>query len=335
MLPTDRYTLDEVIGALRSRDRRMLARCCSLAESTLQKDREFLARIIDALPASPNVTRRIAITGSPGVGKSSLIEKWGFQLIEQGHSVAVMAIDPSSRRTGGSILGDKTRMPRLSNARNAFVRPQPSGTHLGGTSSGTRASVILCEAAGFDTIIIETVGVGQSEVEVADIVDVCLLLTLPTAGDEVQAIKRGIMEVSDIIAVMKSDIEPHAARHASALLQGAVRMLRPFSEEWLTRVVIANAVEETGLDDLNAAVTEFFRHERRDAICRRRERQMVQWFDSALDTMFREMLLHREDIRHTIEHERLALVNNKTTVPIAVLHVEQTLSDILQWKNDQ
>lgn len=335
MPPTDPYVLDEVVGALRNGDRRVLARCCSLAESTLQKDREILASIIDALPPSPTVTRRVAVTGSPGVGKSSLIEQWGMQLLEQDHSIAVLAIDPSSRRTGGSILGDKTRMPRLSNARSAFVRPQPSGPHLGGTSSGTRAAVILCEAAGFDTIIIETVGVGQSEIEVADIVDVCLLLTLPTAGDEVQAIKRGIMEVSDIIAVMKSDIDPHAARQAAALLQGAVRMLRPFSEEWLTRVVLANTVEETGLDDLNAAVTEFFRHERRDAIRQRRERQMVQWFDSVLDTMFREMLLHRKDVRHVIEQERFALVNNQTTVPIAVLHVEQTLRDILQWKNDQ
>jgi LAO/AO transport system kinase len=319
--------------ALSMGERRVLAKCCSLAESTRKEDQILLAEVLACVAVPTQPTRRIAVTGAPGVGKSSIIENWGASMLRDGHKVAVLAIDPSSKRTGGSILGDKTRMQSLANAPDAFVRPQPSGNHLGGTARATRLCIPLCEAAGFDTILVETVGVGQSEVEVADMVDACLLLTLPTAGDDVQAIKRGIMEVADVVAVTKSDIDRAAAQRAAAILQGAIRLLQPPSESWTSRIVLANAVNDHGLEELALAVDAFFAADRLDVVQRRREHQRLLWFESDVSTIMHDAMMRHERIHGKVIEMRQALHAGRIPVPLATLAVMEVVHDILQWKD--
>ncbi len=319
--------------AIAAGQRRALAQCCSLAESIRDDDQELLSAVLAELPAPARHTRRVAVTGAPGVGKSSFVERWGTSLINAGHSVAVLAIDPSSRRTGGSILGDKTRMQVLANSSHAFVRPQPSGTHLGGTARATRLCIPLCEAAGYDTIIVETVGVGQSEVEVADMVDLCLLLVLPTAGDDVQAIKRGIMEVADVVAVTKSDLDPEASRRAAAMLSGAMRLLQPSSEEWTSRVVLASAVDQDGLTEVDQSVADYFSDVRHDMVMRRRRRQQVRWYDDEVVAMMRLALLANSKVSQTVGEMREAIVAGRLTVPHASSAVVKVIQDVLKQGN--
>src|SRR5665213_897920 len=200
------------VEALRAGDRRVLARAITLVESTNPADREKAEQLLsDVLPKAGRAMR-IGISGAPGAGKSTFIEAFGTYLTGKGHKVAVLAVDPSSKRTGGSILGDKTRMEELSRAPHAFIRPSPTGGTLGGVARRTREAVVLCEAAGYDVILVETVGVGQSETAVADMVDLFCLLLLPAAGDELQGIKKGIVELAELILVNKADgaLEPAA-----------------------------------------------------------------------------------------------------------------------------
>jgi len=234
-----------------SGDRRALARAITLVESRRDYHRAQAASLLDHLAGAGRQALRIGLSGTPGVGKSTFIESFGMMLIGQGLRVAVLAVDPSSARSGGSILGDKTRMERLSRERAAFIRPSPSQSHLGGVARRTREAVSLCEAAGFDVVLIETVGVGQSETVVAELSDLFLLLLAPAGGDELQGVKRGIMEMADLILVNKADGElKSTATRTCADYAGALRLLRKRVQDppGFPKALTVSAVEEQGLD---------------------------------------------------------------------------------------
>jgi LAO/AO transport system kinase len=241
----------ELATGLRSGDRRALARSITLVESTRPDRRAEAASLLDAVLPATGGAVRVGISGTPGSGKSTFIDELGTRLTGAGHRVAVLAVDPSSRRSGGSIMGDKTRMERLARDPRAFIRPSPSGGSLGGVARRTREAGLLCEAAGFDVVLVETVGVGQSEVAVADMVDGFVLVVAPGGGDELQGIKRGIIELADVVVVNKADgdLAP-AARRAVADYRHAVHLLRPKHPGWAVPVVAASALEGTGVDDV-------------------------------------------------------------------------------------
>ena len=272
-------SIEGLADGIRGGDRRALARAITLAESSRADHRAEAEALEAILLADAGRSVRLGISGVPGVGKSTFIEAFGLTLIDQGHKVAVLAVDPSSKRSGGSILGDKTRMEQLSRAAEAFIRPSPTGGTLGGVARRTREAMLLCEAAGFDVIIVETVGVGQSETAVADLVDLFLLLLLPGGGDELQGLKRGIVELADILAINKADGELEAAAgRAAAEYANAVRLLPPGHEGWQPPVLTCSAKTGTGIAEVWAEIDRF-----RDAfgpsgaIADKRARQAQAW----------------------------------------------------------
>lgn len=248
---------EDLSQAVLARDRRALAKAITLLESQRDSDATDAHQLLDALLPHSGQSLRIGISGVPGVGKSTLIESLGLRLIEQGHKVAVLAIDPSSTLSRGSILGDKTRMDRLSTHPDAFIRPTPSSGALGGVAARSREAILLCEAAGYDRVIVETVGIGQSESAVAGMTDVFLLMQLPNAGDELQAIKKGVLELADIFVVNKLDLDENAAATTARQLQSALHMLRPRHAVWTPPVLTVSALSGLGLDRLT---TEIDRH---------------------------------------------------------------------------
>ncbi len=253
-----KLSADRLASELRSGDRRALGRAITLVESSHPDDREPANRLLELLTPLAGNSVRIGISGVPGVGKSTFIESLGNLVIDQGHKVAVLAVDPSSALSGGSILGDKTRMDTLSRRLEAFIRPSPAGGTLGGVTRHTRETLLLVEAAGFDVVIIETVGVGQSETAVADMADLFLLLLLPGGGDELQGIKRGIVELADLIVVNKADGDMSAAaERAAADYRSALHFLRPRSAHWTVPVVTCSALEGRGIDRVWALIGEF------------------------------------------------------------------------------
>lgn len=274
-----RFDLDEGVARLRAGDRAALGRAITLVESRRPGDRPDADALLERLLPFAGGALRVGITGMPGVGKSTLIEALGRRLTAAGHRVAVLAVDPSSARSGGSILGDKTRMPELAHDPRAFIRPSPSGGALGGVARRTRESIVVVEAAGYDVVLVETVGVGQSEVMVANMVDFFLVLTLAGGGDELQGIKRGILELADLLVVTKADGDnAAAARRARAEYGGALALMQPRSPEWKPRVEVCSAVTGEGLDALWAAI-EAHRAALRatGAWDRRRGEQRVHW----------------------------------------------------------
>ena len=243
------------IHEIRRGDRRAIARAITLLEST-RPDRAAQGRaLLEELVPHTGHAARVGITGPPGVGKSSFVETLGIQLIESGRRVAVLAVDPSSPVTGGSILGDKTRMERLARAENAFIRPSPSGGSVGGVAHRTREAMLVCEAAGYDVVLIETVGIGQSEVTVASMVDFFLVLLQPGAGDELQGIKKGVLELADALVVHKADgdLKAAAERGLGAYAQ-ALGLLRPLSPNWRPPVLAASSLTGEGVDTVWATV---------------------------------------------------------------------------------
>ena len=251
-------TASALIEGIRAGDRRSLARAITLAESTREDHRALADEVLQTLLPETGRSRRIGISGPPGVGKSTFIEVFGLHILGQGHRLAVLAIDPSSRRTGGSILGDKTRMAELSHRADAFIRPSPGSGHLGGVARRTREAMLLCEAAGFDVVLVETIGVGQSEVAVADMVDLFTLLVSPAGGDELQGIKRGIMELADLVIVNKADGDlAAAAGRTRADYAGAVHLLRPKWQAWATEVMSCSALNSSGINEIWSAVGAF------------------------------------------------------------------------------
>ena len=253
-----RQTPEQLAGEVRSGERRALGRAITLIESSHPDDRDPANRLLDLLTPHAGRSVRLGLSGVPGVGKSPVIESLGNRLIDAGHRVAVLAVDPSSALSGGSILGDKTRMETLSRRLEAFIRPSPAGGTLGGVTRHTRETVVLVEAAGFDVVIVETVGVGQSETAVADLTDLFLLLLLPGGGDELQGIKRGIVELADLIVVNKADGEMSAAaERAAADYRNALHFLRPRSAHWTVPVATCSALEGTGIDRIWALVEDY------------------------------------------------------------------------------
>ncbi len=254
-------SVDEIYDGIISNDRTMLGRAITLIESSRSEDKEIARRLINrCLPHSGNSVR-LGITGVPGAGKSTFIESFGLNLIDKGHKVAVLAIDPSSTRTKGSILGDKTRMEELSTSPAAFIRPSASAGTLGGVARATREAVVLCEAAGFDIIVIETVGVGQSETAVSQIVDFFLLLMLAGGGDELQGIKRGIMEMADLVVINKADGDNvKKAELAKRQYENALHLFPALPNGWTPKVITASALYNTGIDEVWQIVEEFVQH---------------------------------------------------------------------------
>jgi LAO/AO transport system kinase len=249
---------EELIAALRRGDRRALARAVTLVESTRSDDRDAAETLVEALVSHTGGAVRIGISGPPGAGKSTFIERFGLEGIALGRRIAVLAVDPASKRGGGAILGDKTRMTDLARATEAFIRPSSAGARAGGVARGTRNSILLCEAAGFDIVIVETVGVGQAETAVAEIVDMFMLILPPAAGDELQGIKRGVVELADLVLVNKADGELAAAAQRSAAdYANALRLIRPPLPEWQVPVRTVSALKGTGISDVWEDVAQF------------------------------------------------------------------------------
>jgi LAO/AO transport system kinase len=249
---------EELIAALRRGDRRSLARAITLIESTRSDHREEAERLVESLLPHTRGAVRIGISGPPGAGKSTFIERFGLDGIALGRRIAVLAVDPASKRGGGAILGDKTRMTELAKAPGAFIRPSSASNKGGGVARRTREAILLCEAAGFDAVLVETVGVGQAETAVAEIVDMFVLILPPAAGDELQGIKRGVVELADLVLVNKADGELAAAAHRSAAdYANALRLLRPPLPEWQVLVRTISALEGTGIKEVWDDVAHF------------------------------------------------------------------------------
>ncbi|MFI5719251.1 methylmalonyl Co-A mutase-associated GTPase MeaB [Nocardia sp. NPDC051750] len=285
--------IDALAQAVRSGERAALARAITLVESTRSDHREQAQQLLLRVTPEPGaaLSNRVGITGVPGVGKSTFIDALGMNLIAQGHRVAVLAVDPSSTRTGGSILGDKTRMARLSVEANAFIRPSPTAGTLGGVAKATRETIVLLEAAGYDVILVETVGVGQSEVTVANMVDVFCFLTLARTGDQLQGIKKGVLELADLVAVNKADGKHEIeAKGAARELAGALRLIHPHDALWKPPVLTMSGLEGTGLEKFWQTVLDH-RRVLTDAgeFAEKRRRQQVDW----TWTMVHDQLLRR------------------------------------------
>jgi LAO/AO transport system kinase len=271
----------------------MLSQAITLVESSLPAHQDIAGGLVESCLPHSGKSLRIGITGVPGVGKSSFIEKFGLMLTAGGSKLAVLAIDPSSGRSKGSILGDKTRMEKLSADPSAFIRPSPSSGSLGGVAKMTKESIILCEAAGFDTIIVETVGVGQSETAVHSMVDFFLLLMLAGAGDELQGIKRGIIEMADMIAITKSDGDNVAnSTRAKSQYQRALHLFPPPESGWAPRVTTCSALTGSGLDGIMDSMKEYFEFTGKTGFFQRnRDNQSVYWMDESVDRLLRGRFL--------------------------------------------
>ncbi len=295
---------------------RPLAKAITLIESSRPDHQRRAEAVLQALLPHTGRALRLGISGVPGVGKSTFIEALGLYLVERGHRVAVLAVDPSSSVSGGSILGDKTRMERLSRDPRAFIRPSPSAGSLGGVAEKTRETMLVCEAAGFDVVIVETVGVGQSETAVANMTDMFVLLQLPNAGDDLQGIKKGIMELADLIVINKADADPAAAMRAKAQLETALHMLRPPHPDWRVPVLLVSALKGEGLDRFWETVLAFRdTMQKNGALAEKRRHQALAWMweriDAELKRRFRQHPAVRTmlpAIERDVESGRLAPV---------------------------
>jgi LAO/AO transport system kinase len=277
--------LDELIKGVLKGDRTSLGKALTLVESNRSDDRELVESLLAQISSKLGEAHRIGITGVPGVGKSTFIEAMGSKLIESGHKVAVLAVDPTSTVSGGSILGDKTRMTRLANDPNAFVRPSPSSGTLGGVTRTTRESMALLECAGYDIVMVETVGIGQSETVVAEMVDIFLVLMLPGAGDELQGIKKGVLELADMIAVNKTDGENEAkAFEAAKDYISALRLTQPATSNWTPPVVNCSSLTGEGLDEVWEKITDHRKIlENSGEWSERRKIQKLKWMWSIVE----------------------------------------------------
>ena len=296
--PADQPLLDALRGAPGAAQRRAIAKTITLLESTRADHRARADELLNALLPAAGRSLRLGISGVPGVGKSTFIEALGLFLIARGHRVAVLAVDPSSSLSGGSILGDKTRMEKLSADERAYIRPSPASGTLGGVAAKTREAMLVCEAAGHDVVIVETVGVGQSEVAVAAMTDIFVLLQLPNAGDELQAIKKGVMELADLVVVNKADLDEAAATRARAQITSSLRLFGQHGHpgraahdaaHWQPQVLQLSALRSTGLEDFWRAVTRFRGlQETSGRFAARRHAQDRDWMRERIDAGLRQ-----------------------------------------------
>ncbi|MBM3530321.1 MAG: methylmalonyl Co-A mutase-associated GTPase MeaB [Alphaproteobacteria bacterium] len=312
---------------IRSGDRATLARTITLIESKRADHRRKAHQLVQELLPATGRAMRVGITGAPGVGKSTTIDTLGSLLTAQGRKVAVLAVDPSSTRTGGSILGDKTRMANLANDPHAFIRPSPASGTLGGVAAKTRETMLLCEAAGFDVVLVETVGIGQSETAVADMTDFFLALMLPGAGDELQGIKKGLVELADMIAVNKADGDNvKRANAAAAEYRAALHILTPRSPNWTPPVATYSALTGRGVAELWAQVVlhrERLTHSGEFA-ARRREQQ-VKWMWSMLEDRMFARLRSDSGLRAKLPQIEAAVADGRLSAPLAVDEIAATL----------
>ena len=279
-------SVDDYIDGIRAGDRTILARAITLVESSSRRHEAQAQEVIHRILPFTGMARRVGITGVPGVGKSTFIEFLGCMLADRGHKLAVLTIDPTSARSGGSILGDKTRMERLCQSPLAFIRPSPSGLNLGGVARRTRETMLLCEAAGFDTIFVETVGVGQTEIALRSMVDFFLLLLLPGAGDELQGIKKGIVEMADLVAINKADGDNRSRAELARQDQAAaLHYLQPTTPEWPTDIKLCAGLTGEGIPEIWERVEMFYATlAPKGVIARRRQDQSLEWLNDLIQS---------------------------------------------------
>jgi LAO/AO transport system kinase len=305
-------TISEFVDGLRSGNRQLLSKAITLVESSRPEHESMAHAILDScISPGSSSTIRIGITGAPGAGKSTLIETLGLEIVRQGKRVAVLAIDPSSSRSRGSILGDKSRMEKLSAHSDAFIRPSASSGYLGGTSPRTHETILLCEAAGYEVILVETVGVGQSEIVVNSMVDFILLLILPGSGDDLQGIKRGIMEIADMVAVNKADSGRRTlAEISKADAESALRLLPEKHPGWNRKVMLTSALEDEGISELWSTILHFSETMRNNGVweTQRREQLRLLLYTIVEDRLKREFYSHPavKGIKHSIENQVLS-----------------------------
>jgi len=313
-VPVAAHSLSSVdqslVDGMLAGQRRALAKAITLIESTRTDHQQRAQRVLNTLLPKTGGAIRIGISGVPGAGKSTFIEALGVWLIEQGKKLAVLAVDPSSSVSGGSILGDKTRMEQLCQREEAFIRPSPSAGSLGGVAEKTREAMLLCEAAGFDVIIIETVGVGQSETTVAGMVDIFCLLQLPNAGDDLQAIKKGIVEIADLVVINKADIDPRATAVVRAQWRNALHMLRPASFNWAPPVIALSALHKEGIVEFWEQIEKYQAALKPTGeFAAKRQHQALNWMWQLIDSGLRQ---------HFRQHPRV-----RDNLPTLVQSVEQ------------
>ena len=314
-----RFTLQEYKEGVLSGDRTKLSQAITLAESSLETDFAMAADLVQEVLSFTGNSIRIGITGVPGVGKSTFIEAFGQLLVDSGKSVAVLAVDPSSQKTKGSILGDKTRMEKLAGDKRAFIRPSPTGSTLGGVSSKTREAMLLCEAAGFDVILIETVGVGQSETAVKSMVDFFLLLMLAGAGDELQGIKKGIMEMADGVVIHKADGDNIAnAKRAKSSYENALHLFPLGESNWSTPVITASSLTKEGLNDSWEMIEKYKGQMQRSGFWElNRAKQRLSWLDENLQFLLGKLFLEDQQVQNILTQNRKRVENGELS-PLAL-----------------
>jgi len=299
-----RLSLEQYYQGILAQDRIILSKAITLIESNRAEDKLLAQSLIEKILPHSGKAKRIGITGVPGVGKSTFIESFGELLIKQGNTVAVLAIDPSSQKTKGSIMGDKTRMEKLSTNKKAYIRPSVSGASLGGVANKTRETILLCEAAGFNVILVETVGVGQSEVAVKNMTDFFLLLMLAGAGDELQGVKKGIMEMADMIAITKADgSNIQNSKMAKLEYENALHLFQPNENGWFPEVKTCSALQNSGLEDVWSSISDFFSMMiKNNFITSNRIKQNKHWLHQLLNEKINEDFFTNEKVRAKIEN---------------------------------
>lgn len=298
-----RLSPDTYIQGVLSGDRMLLSRTITLVESSLEEDQVLAGTVMEAILPFSGKSVRVGITGVPGVGKSTFIESFGKVIVEKGHRLAVLAVDPSSQQSHGSILGDKTRMGQLSADKRAYIRPSPAGKTLGGVSAKTREAMLLCEAAGFDVILIETVGVGQSETAVRGMVDFFLLLMLAGAGDELQGIKKGIIEMCDTLVINKADGEnQEAAKRAKRVYANALHLLNARDSGWNPKVITCSGLEGMGVAEIWDMVGDYQNRMQENGFWEHnRQKQRIQWFDEHIRYLLENRFYQDKQVKKKLE----------------------------------
>ena len=324
---------DEIVAEILKGNRAILARAMTLIESTHPKHHKLAGEILDKIMPLVGKARRIGITGVPGAGKSTLLEALGMYLIKCGLKIAIIAIDPSSSISGGSILADKTRMTTLLREHNAFIRPVPAGGHLGGTSRRTRELTFLLDAAGFDVVFIETVGVGQSEIEVADLVDFFCLVQIAGAGDELQGIKKGVMEVADLVVINKCDGDNKMmAEIARNMLKNALHIVKPKYTEWQAQALTCSARDNTGIKNIWEVVELFYATmEPAGKVALLRKGQNVRWMKRQIEENIINMIYNTQDIKELYSKTKASVESNQLSPRHAVETVSQYIAEKLTY----